>query len=142
MWLPKDERKVLRKYYNYLQNTQEYERFESLSRRVHIATCNLINRGFLHEIKEGGTEHNQALAAFCAKDSIQLNTFLADYENDIECTNITLSLTLEGYDLGSKYNNWFSRTGLWFTEYKNHWIWLIISFFGGIIGALIVDWLK
>ncbi len=142
MWLPKDERKVLRKYYHCLQNTQEYERFESLSKRVHIATRNLIKRGLVHEIKEGGTEHNQALTALCAKDSIKLNTFLASSENDIECNDVTLRLTLEGHDLASKYDHWFSRTGLWFAEYKDHWIWLLSGFLGGIIGALIVEWLK
>jgi len=53
-----------------------------------------------------------------------------------------LRLTLEGHDLAAKYDNWFSRTGLWFAEYKDHWIWLLTGFLGGIIGALVVEWLK
>lgn len=142
MWLPKDEREVLRKYYHCLQNTQEYKRFESLSKRVHISTRNLIGRGLLYEIKEGGTEHKEFLAAFIAEDSIRLDLFLASSENDIECSDVTLRLTLEGHDLAAKYDNWFSRTGLWFAEYKDHWIWLISGFLGGIIGALVVEWLK
>ena len=55
---------------------------------------------------------------------------------------VGVSLTIEGYDLGRKYNSWLSRSGLWFAEYKDHWFWLIISFVGGIIGALIVNWLS
>jgi len=77
MWLPKDEREVLRKYYHYLQNTQEYKRFENLSKKVHISTRDLIERGLLHEIKEGGTEHKEFLAAFAANDPIKLDGFLA-----------------------------------------------------------------
>lgn len=142
MWLSKDERKVLFKYYDYLQNTQEYRRFESLSRRVYISTRNLIVRDLVHEIKEGGTEHVESLTALLAMEPIKLHTFLASSENDIECNGLTLCLTIQGYDLASKYDHWFSRTGLWFAEYKDHWIWLLCAFIGGIIGALIVEWLK
>ena len=142
MWLPKDEREVLLKYYQCLQHTQEYKRFESLSKRVHIATRNLIKRGLVQEIKEGGPDHPEFLAAFHVEDAIKLNPFLSSSETDIECNDITLRLTLEGYDLASKYDCWFSRTGLWFAEYKDHWIWLILGFLGGIIGALILEWLK
>ena len=142
MWLPKDEREALLTYYNYLQDTQEYKRFCSLSARVYIATRNLINRDLVHEIIEGGPEHVESLTAFMAQEPIELQGFLASSENDVEYSDITLRLTLEGYDLASKYDHWFSRTGLWFAEYKDHWIWLLSGFIGGIIGALIVDWLK
>ena len=142
MWLPKDERETLLKYYNYLQDTQEYKRFRSLSARVYIATRNLISRDLVHEIIEGGPEHVEYLAAFMTQDPIGLQGFLASSENDVEYNDITLRLTLEGYDLASKYDHWFSRTGLWFAEYKDHWIWLLCGFIGGIIEALIVDWLK
>ena len=53
-----------------------------------------------------------------------------------------IDLTIEGYDLGRKYSSWWTRSGLWFAEYKNHWIWLIVSFVGGIIGALLINWLS
>lgn len=142
MWLPKDERKVLLKYYRCLQNTQEYRRFESLSRRAYISTRNLIDRGLVHEIKEGGRDHTESLTAFLAMESTKLDTFLASWENDIERNDLTLRLSIRGYDLGSKYDHWFSRTGLWFAEYKDHWLWLICAFAGGIFGALIVEWLK
>jgi hypothetical protein len=77
-----------------------------------------------------------------AKDSINLRNFLASSEDDIECDNITLRLTIKGYDLGRKYNSFWIRSGLWFAEYKHHWIWLIVGFLGGIIGALLVNWLS
>ena len=52
-----------------------------------------------------------------------------------------VKLTIKGYDLGWRYSRWFSRTGLWFAEYRNHWLWLIVSFLGGVLGALVVHWL-
>ena len=52
-----------------------------------------------------------------------------------------ISLTIDGYDLGRKYSKWFTRTGLCFAEYRSHWIWLIVSFFVGIIGTVLVNWL-
>ena len=138
MWLQKDERETLLKYYNYLQDTQEYKRFESLSARIHIATCNLISRGLVHEIIEGGPEHVESLVAFIAKASINLHNFLASSEKDIECDNITLRLTLEGYDLGSKYNSWWYKTGgMWWAEYKVHWFWHIVGFVVGFLLGLL-----
>jgi len=51
----------------------------------------------------------------------------------------TVTMTLEGRDLGRKYNSWFDRSGFWFREYKDHWVWLIVSFLGGVLGALLVQ---
>ncbi len=138
MWLPKDERRTLLKYYKYLQNTQEYKRFESLSTRAYNSTRNLINRRLVHEIIEGGPEHVESLTAFISKDSINLHNFLASSEDDIECDNITLRLTLEGYDLGSKYNSWYYKTGgMWWAEYKVHWFWHIVGIVVGFLLGLL-----
>jgi hypothetical protein len=53
---------------------------------------------------------------------------------------ITTKLT--GWDLGDRYMRWWSRGVLWFREYKDHWIWLVIGFVGGVLGALLVEWLS
>lgn len=142
MWLPKDERETLLKYYNCLQDTQEYKRFVSLAERAYTSTRNLIDRGLVHEIIESGPERFESLTAFTVMDSINLHNFLASSEDDIECDNITLRLTLEGYDLGRKYSSWWTCSGLWFEEYKNHWIWIIVSFLGGVIGGLLINLLS
>jgi hypothetical protein len=55
---------------------------------------------------------------------------------------VILGLTLEGYDLGLRYSSWFMRTHLWFREYKDHWMMLLIGFVGGMLGSLIIDLLK
>lgn len=53
-----------------------------------------------------------------------------------------ISLTFKGIRLGEKYNSCWSSSGQWFAEYKDHWFWLILSFLGGVIGALLVNWLS
>jgi len=56
------------------------------------------------------------------------------------CSDVAgISLTIEGYDLGIKYSSWWTRSGLWFAEYRHHWIWVIGSFIGGIIATLFVQ---
>jgi len=53
-----------------------------------------------------------------------------------------VEMNLTGWDLGNKYSSGWSRNVLWFREYKDHWIWLIVSFFGGVIGALLINWVS
>jgi len=55
---------------------------------------------------------------------------------------VIIKLDVKGYDLGRKYKSKLISSGLWFNEYKYHWIWLIVGFLGGILGALIVNWLS
>jgi len=81
------------------------------------------------------------------KEAVEVtNKMLQDRHLVAVCENgtaiYTVTMTLEGRDLGRKYNSWFDRGGLWFREYKDHWVWLIVSFLGGVLGALIVQWLS
>jgi hypothetical protein len=62
------------------------------------------------------------------------------HEQDLNVVRITLTVT--GYDLGRKYATFFSRSGEWFEEYRNHWMFLFVGFFGGVLGALLIDVLK
>jgi len=62
-----------------------------------------------------------------------------EYVNNIPL----VTLTPEGIRLGQIYNSWWSRSNLWYAEHiKDHWFWLILSFLGGIIGAVLVNWLS
>jgi hypothetical protein len=64
-------------------------------------------------------------------------------ETDVLAGKKLVSLTSEGFCLGQKYNSWWSRSNLWYSEYiKNHWIWLILSFLGGVISGLLIKWLS
>jgi len=71
------------------------------------------------------------------RDQGLINTDISDTEGDIR-----VSLTPEGRRLGKIYNkSRFVWSSLWFAEYKDHWFWFILSFLGGIIGSLLVNWL-
>ena len=122
MWLPKDERKLLSQYYH------------------ELGQVGIRGRLFLSKLAKclGGTDKiNQVIIASETLDRRKLIILMPRQGDDI-----TLELTLEGYDLGRKYSSWWTRSGLWFAEYKHHWIWLIVSFLGGIIGGLLINWLS
>jgi len=68
------------------------------------------------------------------RDLIELNECGTGFYN--------VKMKLAGWDLGDKYNSWWSRNVLWFREYKDHWIWIIVSFLGGVLGALLINWLS
>jgi len=38
--------------------------------------------------------------------------------------------------------DWQRFSDLWFEAHRNHWIWLIVSFAGGVVGGLLVNWLS
>jgi hypothetical protein len=121
MWLPKDERKLLIYYYRELEQPNLRGTFY-LSDLINQLKCS-----GLHRVRIANTSLDK-------RGMIILMPPRGD--------GVDLELTLTGYDLGRKYNSWLIRTGLWFAEYKDHWFWLILSFLGGIIGALIVNWLS
>ena len=124
MWLPKDEREVLIHYY----------------KELHESGVEGRRQFFLSELERclsGKDKRNRVKIA----SKMLKQRDLLDFLND-QVDAITVQLSLEGHDLGRKYSKWFDRSGLWFAEYKNHWIWIIISFLGGIIGALLINWIS
>lgn len=77
----------------------------------------------------------------------QINTRLRSLglikTQDPDARERLIELTPEGLQLGQKYNSFWSYIKLWYEEYiKNHPIWLIISFIGGVIATLLVNWLS
>jgi hypothetical protein len=103
------------------------------------------DEGNIEELKKGISEYIQYLTNFkIANNALSERKLIKtrDHETVVEDKPIGISLTIEGYDLGKKYSSWWTRSGLWFAEYKNHWIWLIVSFLGGIIGGLLINWLS
>lgn len=62
---------------------------------------------------------------------------------DIANIKFSITLTLEGYELGKKYSSHWFLAKLWYEEYiKNHPIWLLVSYMAGIISMLLVNWLS
>ncbi len=159
MWLPKYERKLLRYYYLKINKveTEQFFELKDLSKALGKKDTPKLQRTkretILDTYNEAEKVNNllsqRGLITWKNLDpaSISVLQIFPKTSEDFslpENTNINLriTLTIEGYDLGKKYNSWWTRTGLWFAEYKDHWFWLIISFLGGIIGALVVNWLS
>ncbi len=151
MWLPKDERKLLLGYYINIGNPNEWKWFVTTDwypvmtswgwRRVKRAA---------RKVKDYDARSKTPYENQFNTDMTRINTV----NRKLELRNLIkvkdhneppvkgISLTIEGYDLGRKYRSRLKRSGLWFAEYKDHWFWLILGFLGGIIGALIVNWLS
>ena len=124
MWLPKDERKLLELYYKKLQESGVETR----------------GQFFLSELENCLSGNDKRNRVKIASKMLKRRNLL-DFYNDQDDA-VTVQLSLEGFDLGRKYSSRWNRSGLCFAEYKHHWIWLIVSFLGGIIGALLVNWLS
>ncbi|OHB79289.1 MAG: hypothetical protein A2Z25_16535 [Planctomycetes bacterium RBG_16_55_9] len=137
MWLPKDERKLLSLYYNEIGKPStnklidENDLIKTILPKWH--TQHVHNSNDYKMWLEGKSKVATANKALSERKLIT-HREAGD--------SIEISLDVEGYDLGRKYDNWFDRSGLWFAEYKNHWIWLIASFFGGVLGGLLINLLS
>jgi len=95
-----------------------------------------LNVENIHQFSEDNHGLNVANKAIEQRDLIKIRRH--EHESDV----VGIILTISGYDLGRKYNSWLTRSGLWFVEYKDHWFWLILGFFGGIMGGILVNWLS
>jgi len=163
MWLPKDERLVLLLYYHLAMLKSEEQGRPMLELKVPaMEACGVLEvrtrwcmggyskvkgiaNGIYEKVErstgnaESETDGKALLSPFTlgAINSILKDRGLVQIVNDNMLCPI-IKLTIEGYDLGRKYTEWFDRTGLWFSEYKDHWIWIIASFLGGVFGTTLV----
>ena len=155
MWLPKDERRLLAGYYA-LIGAVGVEKAYHLSALARL----LRFRGHRSSVPEYGesedsTENCDDLESLKreinrdidARIQIEKANTLLTARGLITCTPrqheidvVVIGLSVDGYDLGRRYSRWFSSTGLWFNEYRNHWMWLILAFFGGAFGNRLIEW--
>jgi hypothetical protein len=155
MWLPKDERKLLQGYYVTIGEFGEQHEFplEHLmgfiksSASDHLPPADDAQRA--KKYNAWLKDRNRIITANKALEERGLiklshdnNVFICTYREAGPHPRLTVSLTINGYDIGRKYNSWFARTGLLYAEYRHHWIWLIGSFIGGIIATLLAQWLS
>ena len=132
MWLPKDERKLLALYFHKTGKPDEQETLKD--------NDDMKALGWKESESNEDYDRQYINRVWNVDDILKKREFLNVLNRAIG--EKTVSLTLKGYDLGRKYSSWWIKSGLWFAEYKHHWIWLIVSFLGGIIGALLVNWLS
>jgi len=156
MWLPKDERRLLAGYYSLIGEigTEKVYRFGDLARLLRF-------RGHKSSVPEYGdsdrsstqtddleTMKREAVKYIDACNRIEkANTLLAarglikftPHQHEIHV--VVVGLSVDGYDLGRRYSNLLEASGLWFQEYRNHWVWLIAAFFGGAVGVKMIEWI-
>jgi len=160
MWLPKDERRLLAGYYKLIGEVKESKGYHEgnlvhlLDRRPDLARVHEYGRpggsadsedeysdieAFKSAIKRQGalqSRVSKANAALVAREMIALG------EHQHEQSVVFVGLTITGYDLGRRYTSFWNGSGLWFEEYRNHWVWWIMSFLGGFAAALLLDVIK
>ena len=154
MWLPKDERKLLRGYSwrirepekdtwfrmsNWLRVFKSW-RTKATAKKVPLYVENehkedLDIRRWKKAIKNNVPFQKRFDIANAALEKRGLIR-VQKHQHEPDVAGITL--TMDGYDLGRKYSKWFIRSGQWFAEYRYHWIWIILAYGGGILTHWIV----
>ncbi len=162
MWLPKDERRLLEGYYANIGEVEKEKWFCTpdwipVIKAMRVKDSARKVRGYFESGKT--TCEDDRLDPI---DPVKSMKRWLDYKNRVDIANAALEarkliklhkhqseldvkavgLTIEGYDLGRKYSSCLIRSGLWFAEYRYHWIWVIGSFLAGIAGTLLVRWLS
>ena len=134
MWLPKEERKLLK--YCYDKSKKVGETFE--------APIYEIMKALGFKEKEASTQTTEAKwdMAFNVINNLKDRGIIHyEYEQE-DLFGFKISLTLKGLDLGRKYSSKSHTILLWCNEYK---IWVIISTIialAGIITSILVAILK
>ena len=125
MWLPKDERKLLAYYFNELDRPKDFKTYKDPVELMKVL-------GYKPTHAEQAQDSPFIWRVWDANDKLNERR-LAKINRDTIGMDVTVSLTSEGWDLGEKYNNWFDKSGLWWEEYKGHWIWPVVGFFIGLV---------
>jgi len=170
MWLPKDERRLLQGYYLKIGQVQRELTIPAMRDWISIMksrprcmkqTIEQLEQRPTNSIPNNTEGNNDDLGQLkkdikqvieddtriiTANKALRERGLIIYSQGDIEqqlaaSATIRIALTISGYDLGRKYNSLLERSHLWFVEYKDNWIWLILSFLGGVMGALLVNWL-
>lgn len=161
MWLSKDEMRLIEGYAAKIGRPGLERQFQlcALTRFIKASRPSKVTEKVLHywEAKNVGEgqqplhqntmkqipEYIDKLARIEVAHTLLVERGLIAVEKHEHHTNLVrVKLTVAGYDLGRKYARWATRSGEWFEEYRNHWLFLIVGFFGGVLGALLVDVLK
>ncbi len=158
MWLPKDERRLLKGYFILVGDIEKFHVYEEadlvrlLSWKSKPELIKEYGKG-CDDSPEDNTDDSFDIEAFEAdvqqtirgiERVTKANKLLESRElikakrhNTLEDV-VLISLTTEGLDLGRSYNNLLLWSGLWFDAYKKHW--LIASILALL--AILIAWIK
>ena len=158
MWLPKDERKLLRGYYWRIK-VPEKDHWFKMSNWLPILDS-WRAKGPANKVPAYGEKEDQQnpditqwekeiprLAALqkrldIANDVLQKRGLIEIQKHQHEPAVAGITLTMDGYDLGMKYRNWCVRSGQWFAEYRRHWIWIVLGYVAGLFTKWLADYVR
>ena len=158
MWLPKDERRLLKGYFTLVGDIEKFHVYEEAD-LVRLLSWKSKPELIKEYGKSGSFSQDNN-----TDDSFDIDAFKADVQQTIRGIErvkkanrllesrelvktkrhnsledvVLVSLTTKGLDLGRSYNNLLLWSGLWFGAYKKHW--LIASVLALL--AVLVAWLK
>lgn len=154
MWLTKDERNLLIGYYKTVEdgsqgsilgsntyNRNEMKRLLSgkgAGSRVNPVTANSSQEVIREVAKllQIDAQQKRANELLAARNLIEYTPS----QPELGSSSVTIALTLNGLDLGRKYSRFLARSGMWFREYKDHWIVFLLAVVGGSISARLLNW--
>jgi len=117
---------TFRRILRYLKLWLDYEILRNLKRLFHVKISNVIP-------PVNDTRFDKAHAA----NERLHQRGLIELKEDLMVTHV--KQTLQGWDIGRKYSNLLIRFGLWFAEYKDCGLGLVIGAILGIVGTIIVN---
>jgi len=146
MWLPKEERELLAYYYRKLKEPNLRHTFKEPYELIDAIEYFRRTRHIVRKIKFW-LRDKRFIARKVYKEP-RLDKESAANERlhrrglirlEIDLMDIHVELTLQGWDIGRKYSNLLIRFGLWFAEYKDCGLGMVIGAILGIVGTVIVN---
>ncbi len=154
MWLSKDERRLLAGYYSLLGGVDKrkgYEIFdltpllEIFGYRKHVLeygnSNSISNQDMpIKKLKKDIKRLIKKRDRIKAANSLLIERKLVNISNHQHVNDVIfVELTLQGYDLGSKYASIWKSSNLLYHECRKHWLWIILSFIAGVIAKSLID---
>lgn len=147
MWLSKDERRLLAGYYRSIKAPNTPVALRHISRLLGRGSRTICRYGEdgrdvpAADVSVGGVRHaaRESPRAERANRLLNMRELLSVRPHETASDVVVIELTMAGYDLGRRYASWWHSSGLWFEEFRNHWVWLIVSTLGGGMVAGLLD---
>ena len=124
MWLPKDERKLLKHYYKKYRDAIDSGEVSPGSPNAKSITCQVEELNKVIGLKKNDNNYNKYIIRVnIANTNLRNNGFIEynpDYMIDEAISDgKDFELTTKGLHLGKKYSSCFGYAGLWCKEYKH-----------------------
>ncbi|MCK5113265.1 MAG: hypothetical protein KAR11_00695 [Phycisphaerae bacterium] len=154
MWLPKDERLVLKMLYKKCPGPGKEDHFPE-TELSHLLEPSKKTEG-------GGSDNNDDDGVDYKKLAQDVESIIKNMENaKIICSRLkerqlieyneylapgnyskcSLKLSIDGWDLGHKYSTWWGTIHLWWKEHFNHPVILGIAYLLGAITTVVLQWI-